>query len=136
MCGNLCTNRDCSGRCFSQLLEMEISILYGTCQYLCTQHIDQRWESFWPDPPFPAFPSGHAIQAAAAATVLTDLYGDNFSLPIVHMWADQGMKSGIQILKHDILILSGRLRKKLRCRDFMAASIFLRIMQEDWRKEK
>lgn len=44
-----------------------------------TQHIDQRWNSFWPDPPFPAFPSGHAIQAAAAATVLTDLYGDNFS---------------------------------------------------------
>jgi hypothetical protein len=42
-------------------------------------HIDQRWESFWPDPPFPAFPSGHAIQAAAAATVLTDLYGNNFS---------------------------------------------------------
>ena len=43
------------------------------------QHIDQRWESFWPDPPFPAFPSGHAIQAAAAATVLTDLFGDHFS---------------------------------------------------------
>ncbi|WP_385891457.1 vanadium-dependent haloperoxidase [Terrimonas alba] len=44
-----------------------------------TQHIDQQWNSFWPDPPFPAFPSGHAIQAAAAATVLTDLYGSNFS---------------------------------------------------------
>lgn len=43
------------------------------------QHIDERWESFWPDPPFPAFPSGHAIQAAAMATVLTDLYGDNFA---------------------------------------------------------
>jgi PAP2 superfamily len=43
-----------------------------------TQHMDQQWESFWPDPPFPAFPSGHAIQAAAAATVLTDLFGDNF----------------------------------------------------------
>ena len=43
------------------------------------QHIDQRWESFWPDPPFPAFPSGHAIQAAAMATVLTNLYGDSFS---------------------------------------------------------
>jgi hypothetical protein len=43
------------------------------------EHIDQRWESFWPDPPFPAFPSGHAIQAAAAATVLTDLYGDHFA---------------------------------------------------------
>jgi hypothetical protein len=43
------------------------------------QHIDQHWESFWPDPPFPAFPSGHAIQASAAATVLTSLYGDNFA---------------------------------------------------------
>ena len=43
------------------------------------QHIDERWESFWPDPPFPAFPSGHAIQAAATATVLTDLYGNTFS---------------------------------------------------------
>ncbi|WP_290707186.1 vanadium-dependent haloperoxidase, partial [Flavihumibacter sp. CACIAM 22H1] len=42
-------------------------------------HIDADWESFWPDPPFPAFPSGHAMQAAAAATVLTDLYGENFS---------------------------------------------------------
>lgn len=44
-----------------------------------TAHIDDRWESFWPDPPFPAFPSGHAIQAAATATVLTELYGDNFA---------------------------------------------------------
>jgi PAP2 superfamily len=43
-----------------------------------TQHIDERWESFWPDPPFPAFPSGHAIQAAATATVLSDLYGEKF----------------------------------------------------------
>ena len=42
------------------------------------QHIDREWHSFWPDPPFPAFPSGHAIQASAAATVLTDLYGEPF----------------------------------------------------------
>jgi hypothetical protein len=34
---------------------------------------------FWPEPPFPAFISGHATQAAAAATVLTDLYGNNFA---------------------------------------------------------
>ncbi len=39
-------------------------------------YIDESWESFWPDPPVPAFPSGHAIQAAAAATVLADLYGN------------------------------------------------------------
>jgi membrane-associated phospholipid phosphatase len=44
-----------------------------------TQFIDQDWESFWPDPPFPAFPSGHAIQSAAAATVLTDLFGAPFA---------------------------------------------------------
>ncbi len=44
-----------------------------------TEHIDERWESFWPDPPFPAFPSGHAIQAGAAMTVLTELYGENFA---------------------------------------------------------
>ena len=43
-----------------------------------TEHIDPTWESFWPDPPFPAFPSGHAIQAAATATVLTELYGEKF----------------------------------------------------------
>jgi hypothetical protein len=44
-----------------------------------TQFIDHEWESFWPDPPFPAFPSGHAIQSAAAATVLTDLFGAPFA---------------------------------------------------------
>ncbi|PIB28558.1 phosphoesterase [Maribacter sp. 4G9] len=42
------------------------------------KYIDEEWESFWPDPPFPSFPSGHAIQAAAAATVLEDTYGKDF----------------------------------------------------------
>jgi membrane-associated phospholipid phosphatase len=42
------------------------------------QYIDKHWESFWPDPPFPAFPSGHAIQAATTATILADLYGEKF----------------------------------------------------------
>lgn len=41
--------------------------------------IDKTWESFWPDPPFPAFPSGHAIQAAAAATAMADVFGNEFS---------------------------------------------------------
>jgi hypothetical protein len=39
-----------------------------------SKYIDEEWESFWPDPPFPAFPSGHAIQAAAAATILGDVF--------------------------------------------------------------
>ena len=41
-----------------------------------TRNIDASWESFWPDPPFPAFPSGHATQSSAAVTVLIDLYGE------------------------------------------------------------
>ncbi|MEM1120376.1 MAG: vanadium-dependent haloperoxidase [Bacteroidota bacterium] len=43
------------------------------------QFIDLEWESFWPDPPFPAFPSGHAIQAATTATVLIDLFGNEMA---------------------------------------------------------
>ena len=42
-------------------------------------YIDSNWIQFWPEPPFPAFPSGHSIQSAAAATVLTDLFGEPFS---------------------------------------------------------
>lgn len=42
-------------------------------------HIDPEWVSFWPDPPFPAFPSGHAIQAAAMATALSDVFPEPFS---------------------------------------------------------
>ncbi|MEM6802500.1 MAG: vanadium-dependent haloperoxidase [Bacteroidota bacterium] len=43
------------------------------------EYIDRNWESFWPDPPFPAFPSGHAIQAAASSRVLEEIYGETFS---------------------------------------------------------
>ncbi len=43
------------------------------------KYIDETWVQFWPEPPFPAFPSGHSIHSAAAATVLTDLFGEPFS---------------------------------------------------------
>ena len=39
--------------------------------------IDKKWESFWPDPPFPSFPSGHAIQASAAVTALLNSFENN-----------------------------------------------------------
>lgn len=42
-------------------------------------NINSEWLPFWPEPPFPAFPSGHAIQASASAVVLTDVFGNNFS---------------------------------------------------------
>jgi hypothetical protein len=42
-------------------------------------NINSNWVQFWPEPPFPAFPSGHSTQIFAAATVLTNVFGDNFS---------------------------------------------------------
>ncbi len=44
------------------------------------QYIDKEWESFWPDPPFPCFPSGHAINAGSSAAVLENEFGENFSI--------------------------------------------------------
>ncbi|MFD1819419.1 PAP2 superfamily protein [Pseudarcicella hirudinis] len=41
--------------------------------------IDPSWKPFWPAPPFPGFPSGHATQAGAVCEVLTNLFGDNFA---------------------------------------------------------
>jgi hypothetical protein len=41
-------------------------------------YIDGAWISFWPEPPFPAFYSGHAVQGSASATVLIHLYGNEF----------------------------------------------------------
>ncbi|QDK81436.1 vanadium-dependent haloperoxidase [Spirosoma sp. KCTC 42546] len=37
------------------------------------------WLPFFLEPPFPSFYSGHAVQSAATATVLTELYGTSFS---------------------------------------------------------
>lgn len=42
--------------------------------------IKKDWKPFWPEPPFPAFSSGHSTQAAAAATVLTSQYGKRVQL--------------------------------------------------------
>jgi len=38
--------------------------------------IDSTWEPLISTPPFPVYPSGHATQSAAAATVMTGLIGD------------------------------------------------------------
>ena len=43
------------------------------------KYIDSTWRQFWPEPPFPAFSSGHATQSAATATVLSGIYGNSFS---------------------------------------------------------
>ena len=43
------------------------------------QYIDPEWRPLIQTPPFPEHTSGHSTISAAAATVLTDIYGDNFS---------------------------------------------------------
>jgi PAP2 superfamily len=43
------------------------------------QNINPSWTQFWPEPPFPAFYSGHATQGASCATVLEAMYGTNYS---------------------------------------------------------
>ncbi|UZO82636.1 vanadium-dependent haloperoxidase [Aquimarina sp. ERC-38] len=46
---------------------------------LINQYIDQDWEPILQTPPFPEYTSGHSVVSGAAATVLTDIFGDNFS---------------------------------------------------------
>jgi hypothetical protein len=41
--------------------------------------MDPKWESLMITPPFPEYPSGHSVQSAAAAEVLTHAFGDNFA---------------------------------------------------------
>lgn len=41
--------------------------------------IDPAFESIVNTPPFPEYPSGHSTQSAAAALVLTSIFGDNFA---------------------------------------------------------
>lgn len=43
------------------------------------KHFDPDWRPFLQTPPFPEYTCGHSTISAAAATVLTDIYGDHFS---------------------------------------------------------
>ena len=43
------------------------------------QYIDQNWQPLIQTPPFPEHTSGHSTISMASATVLTGLFGDNFS---------------------------------------------------------
>lgn len=43
------------------------------------RNIKMPYEQFWPEPPFPAFPSGHSSQGAATATALISVFGNDVS---------------------------------------------------------
>lgn len=46
---------------------------------LINRVIDENWTPVLQTPPFPEYPSGHSVVSGAAATILTQLFGDNFS---------------------------------------------------------
>ena len=46
---------------------------------LINKLIDENWEPILQTPPFPEYTSGHSVVSGAAATVLTQIFGDNFS---------------------------------------------------------
>jgi membrane-associated phospholipid phosphatase len=43
------------------------------------KYIDPEWRPYIQTPPFPSYTSGHSVISAAAAVVMTDIYGENFS---------------------------------------------------------
>ncbi len=46
---------------------------------LINQHIDETWKPILQTPPFPEYTSGHSVVSGAASTVLTTIFGDNYS---------------------------------------------------------
>jgi hypothetical protein len=42
-------------------------------------YLDERWQPALQTPPFPEYTSGHSVISTAAATVLTDQFGDGFA---------------------------------------------------------
>lgn len=46
---------------------------------LINQNLDENWKPILQTPPFPEYVSGHSVVSGTAATVLTDIFGDNFS---------------------------------------------------------
>jgi hypothetical protein len=47
--------------------------------YIQQTGMDPVWQPFIQAPPFPEFPSGHAVISMASANILTYFFGDNFS---------------------------------------------------------
>lgn len=43
------------------------------------KYMDDQWKPVLQTPPFPEYTSGHSVISTAAAYLLTDIYGDNFS---------------------------------------------------------
>ncbi|UOB18810.1 vanadium-dependent haloperoxidase [Abyssalbus ytuae] len=63
---------------------------------LINQYIDENWKPILQTPPFPEYVSGHSVVSGAASTVLTSIFGDNFSFE-----DDTEMPYGIPVRKFE-----------------------------------
>ncbi len=64
------------------------------------EHVDPEWRPLLQTPPFPEYTSGHSVISTAAATVLTDWFGDNFAFTdSVELAFDLGIRSYPSFLK-------------------------------------
>lgn len=46
---------------------------------LINLHIDDNWKPILQTPPFPEYTSGHSVVSGAASSILTEIFGDDFS---------------------------------------------------------
>ncbi|MCX2718175.1 vanadium-dependent haloperoxidase [Lentiprolixibacter aurantiacus] len=46
---------------------------------LINEHFNDNWKPILQTPPFPEYTSGHSVVSGAAATTLTNIFGDNFA---------------------------------------------------------
>ena len=46
---------------------------------LINQNLDENWKPILQTPPFPEYVSGHSVVSGSAATILTEIFGDNFA---------------------------------------------------------
>ena len=64
---------------FISVFDTKYRYVYVRPITIINQWIDPKWEPLLQTPPFPEYTSGHSTITASAATVLTNLYGNNFA---------------------------------------------------------
>ena len=80
----------CGRRRFHCLLAHEVPLQSASRPVTYIRNlIDPAWSSFIGTPSFPEYTSGHSVQSGAAATVLTDLFGEKAFTDTTHV--DHGL---------------------------------------------
>jgi hypothetical protein len=71
------------------------------------KNIKGSFEQFWPEPPFPAFASGHSTQASSAAEALISVYGDNVAFDdVTHVGRPKDIFRNVEYKKRSYTSIS------------------------------